>query len=492
MGKGFSSRNLPFEIEPGAAIQKQLVDKFKDAVASMKLMPGQLLPSSRELAEMFGIARATAVRVYKDLIALGYIETIEGKGTFVRRRLAIEAAPSTSPIQVSNFANHLMQLQVEKLTAHDFPELNHGSSPADYLPVAQWKSALLESCRSLQSDDIEYGTEPFGFLPLREEIAAYLNRARMIECSVDNLVLCASSTYLLSLIAEILLEPGQSVVFPEPGPLYAREIFHSLGVDIVHVPVDENGLVVDELRKLSDAPAIVYLNSSHHDPTGACMSMERRKALVNWLDECDALVIEDDYDADYRYNAPPLPPLRAMSAGVIYISNFWRTLYPLVNLSYAVVPAPLAPIVTQAWHLNQHSFHTHLPFFDQRALVSLLKSGEYEKHVHRNQSVFATRYRTCVHELTKVFGEHAQFHIESSSYHLLVRFLANVDNDVIARCASEAGITLLDASKYYEGEAPSGLFLLPFAYVDDENLGASMSAFRHNLNHEVRSKQLWS
>jgi len=335
----------------------------------------------------------------------------------------------------------------------------------------------------VRPDEIDFGAEPFGYRPLREALRDYLSRSRMIDCRLDNLLVCSSSTFLLHLLGDVLIDPADVIAFPEPGPIYARHTFYSLGANVIPLPVDGEGLTLDVLGQLDQPPKIVYLNSSHQEPLGTCLSLARREAILDWAEQNGVIIIEDDYDAEYRYAGAPLPSLRALSKGenVVYLSSFWRSLYPLVNVSYMVLPAALVAVFTQAWHLTQHAFHTHFPFIDQKALTELLNKGEYERHLHKNQTLFANRWRSCVHQMTVHFGKTAKLASESGPYHLLVQFLGGSTEEQLLKAAQQAGLAILPAHSYYAAGSPPCTFLLPFAYLNEDELAERIKRFRSLL-----------
>ncbi len=490
LNAGRRHARLPLELERDgkAPVQRQLTNKLKEAILEHKLMPGQLLPSTRELAKMLGISRATAVRIYEDLGAQGLIETEEGTGTFVRRRppaRATSSAPSDLPF--SELARRLLRLQTRQVTDFDSPGLKFGCAPPECLPVAQWKQALADCCRVYDPSLLDYGSDPFGYGPLREAICAYVSRSRMIDCPPESLVIMTSSTYPLTAVAELLVDSGDSIVFPEPGSLFARETFAWLGADLTAVAVDEQGMDVRQLTALRRPPKIVYVNSSHHDPTGAPLSMERRQLLLDWVDRNDVIIIEDDYDSEYRPAGSPLPPLRALTGrdNVIYISSFRRTLYPLVNVSYVIAPAQMVPALTGSWIMNADAFQTHFCFLDQLALTSLLNSGEYERHLRRTEAIYASRWRAMVHALSVSFGTAVSPARASSSSHLFVHLRLPINDAAIADCARAAGLPLLSAGMHFACEPPAGAFLLPALDLPEEEIVARVAAFKENVDDRI-------
>lgn len=476
---------IAFDEKSRIPIKKQLCEQLIDLIKSLKIMPGQMLPSSRELATSLGISRATTVRAYKELTAAGYIETIEGVGTFVCKRLTtpVQEVNKSISVNLSKYAYHLMMLEPDRLTPHDFPELNHGVSPLEFLPINQWKTVVNKAQQNFKKNpqEIDFGTEPFGYKPLRKAIAGFIQRNSMIDCKEDNLIVCSSSVYLLELIAELLIDPATPVAFPEPGPLHARDIFNKLGAKLVPVIVDEQGMKVDELFSSKEPTEIVYINSSHQEPTGACLSMERRKDLLEWAERHSVVIIEDDFDSQYRYKGARQAPLKALSgnANIIYLSSFWRTLFPLINVSYMVIPEVMIPFLKQSWHLNQGGFHTHFPVFEQKGLELLLDDGEYEKHLLKCKPLLADRWRNCIYQLTLNFGKLVVVSSESSSYHVFVSFSGEeFDQAQIMKAAAQAGLAIVSAKSNYMLHKNESAFLIPFAYMEKTELNEKMAKFK--------------
>ncbi len=487
---------LTFELDKDSRlpVRHQVSALFKQSILGGRLMAGQLLPSTRELSVVLGISRSTCVRVYEDLSSQGFIETSGGTGTFVRfRPAAVRTRAETGPApSLSGYSRQLLLTQPQKLMAHDFPELNHGCAPAEFLPVKLWRQALLACAQQFDQEGLDYGTDPFGYRPLREAICAYLYRSRMIDCPVDRLVIFSSSAYPVKLAAEMLIDPGDNIVFPEPGAPYARNIFTSLGAHLIGLETDENGMKVDQLQRSCEAAKLVYVNSLHHGAHGAVLSQERRKALLEWASKRAVMIVEDDCNAGFNYNAANLPSLRALSEtdNVLYISNFWQTLYPLVNVSFMIAPAQLVPVLRRAWEVAHHSFHTHLPLFDQQALAMLLNEGDYEKHLRRVQPVFASRWRTLVHELTKQFGKEVEITRGSSAYQVSVTFKSAYSEAAVIESAKSAELPLVLGRNIFAGAAKNGEFIIPFAQLTEEQIEQKVGAFGQHLKSSSACTQM--
>jgi GntR family transcriptional regulator/MocR family aminotransferase len=190
---------------------------------------------------------------------------------------------------------------------------------------------------------MEYVPEPFGYQPLREAYASYLIRARAVKVSHDRLITFASRNLRLDLISRLLLNEGDLIAIEEPGFSAAREQFLANGAQIAPIGVDNQGLIVEQLKELKTAPRLIYVTPSHQAPTGAVMSMNRRKQLLEYAAKNQAYIIEDDYDSEFRYDGRPLPSLQGMDNNdrTIYLSCLWNAMAPVSRIGFMVVPDPL-------------------------------------------------------------------------------------------------------------------------------------------------------
>lgn len=468
-----------------SALQRHLIQIIKGLIEDEQLGAGALLPSTRELCSQLNVSRATVVRTYKDLMAQGYIEGRSGSGTFVRAKSRQRGFRQLEQemISLSQFACVVNEAADGRLLPIDFPEMNYGCAPRDLLPLKQWRQAVVAACKDLNAEDLNYVEEPFGYRPLREALCGYLERSRTVSNSADNLIVCNSSTYLLHLVGKLLVKEGDEIAFPEPGAMYARTLFESMGATIRLIPADENGLDVAALSQIQPAPHMVYINSTHHNPTGATLSTERRALLVQWAQTHSAVIIDDDADGEYQLVGSRKPPLQffAHRDSIIYIGNFWRTLYPLVNVGFMLIPSSLVPVFTDAWHSINHSFVTQLPLIDQVALCALLNSNEYEKYLAATSATYASRWRSCVHNLTLNFP-HSSIEKNCTSNHVFVHLNSQVSDQVVIEQSQACGVPFLSAAPFYaDGAAGDGRFIVPFSFLTEAQIADSLRALRDRL-----------
>ena len=474
-------------------LHKQLFLSLRRRINSLELMPGQLMPSTRQLAEKLAVSRTTVVRAYDDLLGQGYIKAVDGIGTFVSERPAINKVvryegQTPASIRLSQYARRLLQMKDTLLSSADHPALNYGAAPLEQLPIRQWRQILLKYCREHNPTKHDYAVEPLGFLPLRQALASYLQRSRALTCEASEVAVFTGSLDALKLLSKLLIDAGDTVIVENPGFNFARKHFESMQANVHAIPVDSDGIRVDLLVNAPTRAKLIYVTPSHHDPTGAMMPLERRKQLLAWAEKNDTIIIEDDYDSEYRYIGSPVPALHALATrgNVIYVSSFWKTLHPLVDSSYMVVPNSLAPVVAHAINMRETNASSALPLLEQYALTDFIHNGHLERYIRKTNPVYLKRWHAAIAALTKYLRKEVSIARESAAMHLLVRFIADWSDEDIVECAARAGFALVSMASYYQDEAPGGEFLVPFAHLSEAEIDSSIGEFSQLLLTKAR------
>lgn len=481
--------SLSISIDPASSepVFRQLASQLKMAIESLSLRPGELLPSTRELCESLALSRTTVVRCYEELLSQGYLEAVDGVGTFVSQRIPSLpqhwTASVQTPFSISSYARQLLAKNPRKLFAHDWPELNFGCAPAGELPIKKWRQLLLEHSRNLGASSLDYNQEPFGYLPLRKALCKYLARSRSVRCTADQIIVFPSSLYALHLVSQMLIDRDDLVAMSAPGFPYARHTFVEAGARLAAIPVDVSGLDISHLEKLETAPRMIYLNPSHHQPWGYMLSIQRRQEILDYAARNGTLLIEDDLDCNYRYSGRTAPCLQGLSdrQNTIYAGSFWQTLYPLVNVGYLVIPENLAGLFTHAWHLLYHTFHTQIPLLDQLALTDLIEGGFLERHIRKTEKVYARRMQALVRAITANLGRVVKVYSEPSGMHLTVRFDKNLSDLELRECALGSNFPLVSTAAHYAEEPLEREFIVPFAHLEEEEIDIRVSGFSELL-----------
>jgi GntR family transcriptional regulator/MocR family aminotransferase len=461
-------------------LHRQLYEELRCSILSGRLVPGQRIPSTRALAQCLGISRATVTLSYEQLLSEGYLQTVPNSGTLVSHQIPDDLLRATndhptqpatqSSIQLSAYGANLAETKPPSSLRPTAP-INftcYGQPAFDEFPIRTWRRLLSRSCR-FSFDMLDYPTDPLGYKPLREAIARYLTQSRAVKCEADQVVIVSGSQQALDLIARLLLDRGDSVAIEDPGYLDARHTFQAQGANLVSVPIDESGMIVEHLStNTATRIKLVYVTPSHQFPTGAVLSLPRRLALLAWAQQTGAIIIEDDYDSEYRYGERPIPALQGLTASssVIYISTFSKVLFPSLRIGYSVVPRSLLSVFTRAkWLADRQS-----PLLEQHALTDFINEGHLESHTRRMRVLYDQRRQALVQALEQYLGQNVTILGENAGMHLMVQFHTSLSDKEIVFRAAQMDVGLVSASPYYLNPGKIGEFILGYTGLSQEKI----------------------
>ena len=349
-----------------AAVYQQL----RDAIADGRLAGGDRLPTTRDLAADLGLARSTVATVYARLVAEGYTTGRIGDGTFVAERQHSTRPPHSAPGPSTPARPHPWRA-----------DLRTGRPDPRLFPVVAWRRSALTA---LQAAPPGYG-DPAGLPLLRAALVAWVGRSRGVVAAPEQVVVTAGAQGAFDLLARTVVAPGAAIAVENPGYPPAWRAFRNAGARLLPVPVDRHGLVVDRLPSSARA---VYTTPSHQAPTGAILSGTRRRQLLELVGRDDLIVIEDDYDTEFRYVDRPIEPLQRLDPGrVVYVGSFSKTVSPSLRLGFIVAPPHLADALGAA----RADVDTQPPFLTQAALAAFTTSGELDRHLRRTRRTYRAR-----------------------------------------------------------------------------------------------------
>lgn len=460
---------------------QQIYAALRQKILTGQLAPRQRLPSTRALAQSLGVSRATATQSYDQLLSEGYLQTVVGSGTYVGDQLpeALLHAPGTEPVPSESPSSLMLSAYGQRLAevaAGPGPEPNtpisfrYGRPALDQVPLGIWRQLLSRHCR--RADWLDYATDPMGYEPLRQAIATYLTQARAVQCHPNQILITNGTQQALSLATQLLVSPGDTVALEEPSYLSARRIFASQGAKLHPILVDGEGMDVDTLARLTDPIRLVYVTPSHQFPTGAVLSLPRRLALLAWAQRQGALILEDDYDSEYRYGGRPIPALQGLGSGqsVLYLGTFSKVLFPSLRIGYMVLPLALVPIFSRAKWLADRQ----VPTLEQAVLADFIAEGHLERHIRRMRSLYDQRRQAMVTALQTYFGARATILGENAGLHMMVRFQTTIpDADLIVR-AEQVGVGLISAAPQYLGDSPGHEFIFSYTELDEGAIATGM------------------
>jgi GntR family transcriptional regulator/MocR family aminotransferase len=467
-----------------APLHRRLYDEIRRSILSGRLSPGSRVPSTRALASSLGVSRSTVTQSYEQLISEGYLQTVFGSGTKVCEQLpddllrtasvkpikARAKRPPTQPVKLSLYGASLnddtpLEAPEQELSLN----FKTGCPALDEFPMQQWRRLLSKHCRTDPRRLLDYAASPCGDAALREAIAGYLARSRAVRCSPDQVVIVNGSQQAIDLVTKVLIDRGDKVAIENPGYLGARRAFLAQGAKLHPAPVDHSGIVVEKLAARSaNRIKAVYVTPSHQFPTGAVLSLPRRLELLGWSANSGAVIIEDDYDSEFRYGSRPIPALQGLaeSENVIYVGTFSKVLFPSLRAGYLVVPETLARIFGRArWLADRHT-----PTLEQRVLADFINEGQLERHLRRMRTLYDRRRQALVRALEAHFGDHVTILGENAGMHLMIRLRSRFSDEQVVERARRAGVGIVSARIYYLGEGRKDEFVLGYAALSERRI----------------------
>lgn len=461
-------------------LHQQLYQELRQAILNGRLSPGVRIPSTRSLAKSLGVSRTTVTQSYEQLLSEGYLTTFLGSGTFVCAQLPDDLLHSIpiesseiiqrSPVKLNRYGQVLSETEdVPRITEPDTQiNFRYGRPAIDQFPLKLWRR-LLSRYFYKDLSWLDYSTEPLGYKPLREAIADYLSRSRAVKCDANQILIVNGTQQALDLIVRLLIEPGDIIALEDPGYMSARVIFQTQGAELLPITVDDSGLMVKELINFTHKPIrLVYVTPSHQFPTGAILSLPRRLELLAWAQQTGGLIIEDDYDSEYRYGDRPIPALQGLdcSDSVLYVGTFSKVLFPGLRIGYLVLPKNLVALFGRAKWLSDR----HLPILEQQVLADFIAEGHLERHIRKMRTIYERRCQVLVQALNLHFGEKVTILGEKAGIHLMVKLHSHFSDEEIIQRAAKMGVGIMSATPQYLQPQSTGEFIFGYGELTEPQL----------------------
>ncbi len=451
----------------GAA--RSIYDQIRDAIESGVLGEGDPLPPSRELAGELGVSRHTVTTAYSLLVAEGYLAGHAGGGTTVCRTATGRRSADRRSV--------LRPVEVESAPPTTLPpptggvDLRGGQPDPALFPTDEWRRC---ASAALHRPLPGYG-EPAGFASLREVLAGWIGRSRGVIVDADQIIVTSGAQEAVHLVVRTMLRPGDPIAVEDPGYPPVRLLFEAIGLRVVAVPVDAEGIVVDQIPP---QVKVVYTTPSHQSPSGVTMSLGRRRALLAFADRHDAAIIEDDYDSEFRHTDRPLEPLHRLdrSGRVAYVGTFSKTLSPSLRLGFVAMPDPLVDAAI-AW---RQLFSVQPSSLGQTTLQRFIEQGHLDRHLRRVRRIYRTR-----HQIVRQFvadGVDAGVLLPGpenhAGLHLSTVLPTDVSEDAIRDAARRRGIAISSFAECCVGpDHPNGM-LIGFGMAGADVLERSLPDLR--------------
>ena len=451
---------IPLDRQSQIPLYQQIKSHFQQGILSGSLAPDTRLPASRKLARDLGVNRITVETAYSELEADGLVFSRVGSGTYVSLSLPLP------PLSIDNldavWPLWQQDVQSTNLTSGnaEFDELvennRHqrlisfagGTSPSHMFPADDFRKVLQTVMRRDGNAALEYG-ESNGYAPLRSTIAHVL-ASQGLQAHPKNILITAGSQQAISLVSQLLLKPGDTILVESPTYGGALELFRALNFSVVSIPVDKGGMQVENLEKLLQQyhPKLIYTIPNFHNPTGTCLSGSRRRELIVLADRYNVPILEDDFVGDLRYDGRAQPSLKALDPGgrVIYASTFSKMLMPGLRVGFLLIEGPVYESLVDFKRVSDLATSTLI----QRALEAYVTVGRYQAHLRRCCQIFRKRRDAMISAIKHYLSTDVHFDVPQGGLFLWVRLPDSLSADDLLPMACKEGVDFVPGSRFFE------------------------------------------
>ena len=416
------------------ALYEQLYRCIKDDILSGRLACGEKLPSKRALSDHLETSIITVKAAYEQLIAEGYVYSVEKKGYYVN---FVELPPHAKPAKLPfSDVEPQVQFRLDMVTNHISKE---------YFPFTVWARTMRQVLLD-RENELLLPTPYNGSKVLRDAIAEYLWQFRGMHVDAEQIIIGAGTEFLYLLLIQLL---GRDRCYAVEDPGYSRiaRTYESNGVATEHIPIDEYGLSVSKLRETGSE--VVHISPSHHYPTGIVMPIGRRQELLRWAGEREGrYILEDDYDSEFRFVGKPIPTLFSVdkSERVIYLNTFSKTISPSIRISYMILP----PTLAEVYRRKLGFYSCSVSAFEQYTLAKFMTDGSYEKHIARMRNRYRRKRDAVISAVaSSPLSGRAEIKEQDAGLHFIMKLNTDLTDSKLKGAALEAGINLAPLSDYY-------------------------------------------
>jgi GntR family transcriptional regulator/MocR family aminotransferase len=454
MPKKSTSPEILLRVGPmvGGPIHVQVERALREAIRSGRLRLGAPLPSTRVLARDLGVSRGVIVEAYEQLIAEGYLAARAGSKTFVAAGASSVADQVDKP-----------SLSTPKLDFRPgLPDLSH-------FPREAWGRAMRRAIRDIRPAQLSYN-EPQGVRTLREGLCDYLGRVRGVLTRPSHVVICNGFAQALALISQALRKRGaRRIAIEDPSHPDLRRIVSDAGLVPVGVPVDERGVRVDVLERLK--AQAVLITPAHQFPTGSVLAPDRRQQLVDWSIRGSAFIIEDDYDAEYRYDREPVGAMQGLAPErVIYTGSLSKILAPALRIGWMAVPAEIYAAVEDC----KRYADLGSPILEQLTFAEFLLEGELDRHLRRMRSIYRLRRDALIAALARHLPEWRPTGA-AAGLHFVAELPASLDEQEVVRLLATRSIRVYPMRDYCFKASPRPALVFGYGSLTEGQIGRGIS-----------------
>lgn len=472
---------LKIEAGLGVPLYRQLETAVRQLVLNGDLAAGGRLPATRQLSQDLGVSRLTVKNVYEQLTAEGFLDSRRGAGTFVASIStselppAVPAEPAGAAPDRRQLSSRVLRVGQSKATTRlgGVRAFRPGVPALDRFPRRAWAAAWSRVMRQSGDDLLGYGP-PGGLPELKRAIVAHVRDHRGIHCDPEQIIVTAGAQQAFALVALSVIEPGAVVWCEDPGHIAVRDAMRLLGAEVKSVPIDEEGFDLHSAVAEHRDAGLIFVTPSHQHPLGITMSLNRRIELLDYAHLHNALVIEDDYDSEFRYTGRALPALQALdrSGLVLYVGSFSKSLFPALRVGYLICP----PSMASAFATGQTLLSQHVSPLQQQVLAGFMLDGGFNAHIRKMRALYRLRRDTLVDSLTEYAGDLFEIEPCHAGMHL-IGWLRNrsLGDGAAAKAIWAGGVDCLPVSTYRDTRAARPGIMFGFACAAEAEIARNVA-----------------
>ncbi|MGB7817043.1 MAG: PLP-dependent aminotransferase family protein [Methylotenera sp.] len=454
---------------------RRVYQAIRRAITEQVLPSGSRLPSTRSLATDLGMSRNTVLAAFDQLLDEGYVAAKTGSGTYVAYNQPDEFTKNprdATPLNIEGAIGLSKRGAAASGSLSSHPN-NHEVQPFtpgedDYsrFPIALWRRLLNRHWRALDPKLLDSSHEG-GYLPLRQAIADYLRVSRAVNLTVDQVIITSGTQQSIDLCARLLTDHNDCAWVENPCYWAARRVLEVNGLQLHPVAVDNEGMAPGT-QDFRAKPRLIYTTPSHQYPKGMVMSYGRRRLLLDYAQNTNAWIIEDDYDSEFRFEGRPISSLQGMDqhGRVLYLGTFSKVMYPGIRLGYMVIPPQLvAPFKNGLYELQRPG-----QVMIQAALADFIEEGHFASHIRRLRLAYGEKRRLLQAALAPVANAGARLSPVDSGLHLVLEFDPDIEDVRVAAMAAEHGLRVYPLSNYCMGEKREKGLIIGYAYATTKHI----------------------
>lgn len=469
----------------------QLYDVIRESILSGRLKGGLKLPGTRTLAGEFNVSRNTIILAFDQLIAEGYIKGRAGAGTYVADDIPdITPAGEKSKIHPEHDITFIKAGKLPSAFSKRFiPENNfvpfqHGIPSVNDFPFDIWLKIFNKTMRKFSAHQLSK-IDGTGYEPLKEAIAVYLQTYRAVNCTPDQIFIVNGSQQGLFLISRVLMKEKDNALLEDPFYFGVNDVVRSANVNIIPVPVDEEGIQIDYAIKNYPDANFIYTTPSHQYPLGPTMSTSRRLKLLEFACKNNIYVIEDDYDGEFRYSGSPLPSLQGMDkwGRVIYIGTFSKILFPGLRLGYLVLPSI---DLVDLFAAERALIDRQSPILEQIILAEFLEEGHFTRHIRKMRILYKERQDFLINEISKELGDMITIQPSPSGMHVLAWLPEYLDDKKVSQYLIGNNLITYPLSNFVLKYKRKPALILGYTAFNNEEIKQGVNIFKDSLKSLCR------